>query len=256
MPINNLIKLEDIGVKYELGGIGDRLSISNVFSSFGRNKKVFWALRHIDLSIKEGEIIYVIGRNGAGKSTLLKILAETLMPDEGSIHFGSKSKAFMSMGLGFFDRLNGYENISIGLRLLGVSKEKIPELIYEIEEFTELNDFLKQPVKSYSTGMRMRLAFAIATSICPDILIMDEIINAGDESFRKKSKKRMLSLFERSRVAIICTHTLKNVRELATKALWLENGSIIGLDDPNKIVDEYKIFIGRTERDKNKYIIS
>lgn len=241
---NNILSLNNIGIKFELNG-KPRESLSKIYRRLFSPKKEFWALRNISFEIPEGEILFIVGRNGAGKSTLLKVLAETLFPDEGTMTTLICNKSFVSMGLGFRNELSGYENMDIALKLMGVEPDNLKEYKQDIIHFTQLGDFIYEPVENYSAGMRARLAFAVATSNAPDVLIMDEVINAGDQQFREKCKVRMQSMLTSSKAVIVCTHNLGNAEAIGTRALWLENGEIVGIDDPKTIIKEYRQFINK-----------
>lgn len=226
-----------IGVKYPLKS---RRNIKNIL-----RRETYWALRDVTFSVNSGDILFVIGRNGAGKSTLLKVLSETLHPDEGEISLINCRKSFVSMGMGFRPELSGISNIEISLRLMGLSKSDITQFTAEIIEFSELENYIYEPILSYSAGMRARLAFSVATSIKPDILIMDEVINTGDEVFQRKSKLRINEMLNSAKVVIVCTHNLKHLSALATKALWLEQGRMMSIGCPKKVSSQYLDYINK-----------
>jgi len=232
--------VENIGVKYPNYNISRRFW--DIFKLSG-NERYFWALRDVSFEAAEGEILYIIGRNGAGKTTLLKVLAGTLFPDEGSYKISGEMHAFLSMGLGFRRDLNGYHNIDLSLLLMGIAKRDIPKLTKDIEEFTELGNFLNAPVSCYSAGMRSRLAFAIATCVNPDIILMDEVMSAGDEQFREKCDERIDKILRQSKTVVICTHSLRQAEERATTVLWIEKGRIQEYGNPKSVVGNYRKFI-------------
>lgn len=243
-----IISLQNIGIKYQLKG-KPRESLTKLHQKILTSRKNFWALRDINLDIHEGEILFIIGRNGAGKSTLLKVMAETLFPDEGCMTLTNCRTSFISMGLGFRKELTGYENMDIALKLLGIPKQQLKKTKEEIIQFSQLDHFIYEPVENYSAGMKSRLAFAIATSNTPDVLIMDEIINAGDEQFRDSCKERLNSMVAKAKAVIICTHNLQNVLSMGTKALWIEKGMNTRLGDPKEVVREYREFIKKVRND-------
>jgi len=242
-----IIKMEGIGVQFELGGA--RKSVRHVLRDMFRRKPKFWAIRDINFEIFHEEIFYIIGRNGAGKSTLLNVMAETLFPDFGKMYLYGETSAFLSMGLGFRPDLSGYENINISLRLMGVPKKDLPIYRKEITDFTQLQDFLDSPVRTYSTGMKARLAFAVATSFRPEILILDEGINTGDEVFREKCKIRFEEMLKSAKAVIVCTHNLNTAAEMATRVLWLESGRIMKIGDPKEVIQAYRDFIKEVRKD-------
>lgn len=238
----NILSLENIGIKFDLKG-SPRESLAKITTKLFSKRKQFWALKNITFDLLEGEILFIIGRNGAGKSTLLKVIAETLFPDEGRMVTLNCRKSFVSMGLGFRNELTGYENMDISLKLMGIPANIREECKQEIIEFTHLDNFIYEPVGNYSAGMRARLAFAIATSNVPDILIMDEVINTGDELFREKCKARMEAMLGSAKAVIVCTHNLPNVEAMATKVIWVEKGVLMGIDEPKIMLKKYRNFI-------------
>ena len=248
MEKTTAISLKNIGVEFQISGRLDK-SVVSLFSKIFRKKKSFWALRNITCDICNGDILYIIGRNGAGKTTLRKVMAETLFPNEGELTIYGGSTSFVSMGLGFSMDLSGYKNMDISLRIMGFPADKLEEKKAEIIEFTELGDFIYEPVHTYSQGMKARLGFAVATSIVPDILIMDEVINAGDEEFRERCKERMESMLKTAKCVVVCTHNLAAAENLATKVMWIEKGRIMGIGEPSEMISKYKEFIAMVRND-------
>ncbi len=244
-----IITLEDIGIEFSLKGDGARNSIGSLFSNLFKKKNSFWALKNINLDILEGEVLYIIGRNGAGKTTLLKVLAETLHPDSGTMIIYEGKTSFVSMGLGFRPDLSGYENMKNSLLIMGVDNKELKQKIDEILEFTQLEQFIYEPVANYSAGMKSRLGFAIATSIKPDILIMDEVINAGDEVFRERCKERMEEMLKSAKCVIVCSHNLQSVEALATKVLWIEKGEKMAMGETKETLKKYREFIKMVRND-------
>ncbi len=186
----------------------------------------FVALRDVSLLVAAGESVGIIGENGAGKSTLLKILAGTLTPTTGEYLFQGKVAALLELGAGFHPDFTGRQNIHLNASLLGLSEAEIREKEEEIIQFSELETFIDQPVKTYSSGMYVRLAFSIATSIDPDILIIDEALSVGDQRFQKKCIDRMMNFKDRGKTILFCSHSLYHINHLCQKALWIHNGRI------------------------------
>lgn len=239
-----VITAKDIEIKFQLHAKNGGISIKDIFSSMVTRKKFLLALNKISFEIREGDIFYIIGRNGAGKSTLLKVLADTLTPDDGSIWTKpGLTKSFISMGLGFQGSLSGYQNIDIALKIIGFPKKDMFRIKKEIVEFTHLKDFLREPINTYSAGMKARLAFSIATCNTPDILIMDEVIGAGDEEFRERCQNRLDKMIKSAKAIIVSTHSMKNTRAMATRALWLEKGNIMALGEPDEVIKKYQEFV-------------
>ena len=194
----------------------------------------FWALRDLNLQIRRGERIGFVGRNGAGKSTLLKIIAGTIAPTEGAVTINGKVHALMELGTGFHPEFTGRENIRAALAYHGLDDAEISERVGEIIDFSELEDFIDQPVKTYSAGMYARLAFSASTSIRPEILIIDEVLGAGDAYFAGKCMDRMKKLTERDGVTVLfVSHDISSVQQLCTRAIWIDRGSVV--EDGNTV---------------------
>ncbi|MCG7921855.1 MAG: ABC transporter ATP-binding protein [Candidatus Thiodiazotropha lotti] len=198
------------------------------------------ALAPIDLTIPKGTTFGVIGDNGAGKSTLLKLLAGTLTPTTGSLHIEGRKSAILELGSGFHPEFSGLENIQLACSLLGLSAAETAERTPQIIEFSELGVAIHRPVKSYSSGMFVRLAFSVITSIDPDVLIVDEALSVGDALFQKKSMDRMMKFRDEGRTLVFCSHNLYQVKELCEQAVWLENGVVMGMGESAKVVDDYQ----------------
>ena len=201
--------------------------IKEVLSISGRNHhKEFWALRNVSLRIAPGESYGVIGRNGAGKSTLLKVIAGVTRPSNGQAHVSGRVGALLELGTGFHPDYTGRENIYFATAMVGLEEQETDAIVPEIISFTELDEFIDQPVKTYSSGMFMRLGFAVAMSAKPDILITDEVLAVGDEAFQKKCIRRMEQFLQDGRTLIFCSHSMYHVRKLCGKAVWLDKGEI------------------------------
>lgn len=200
----------------------------------------FWALRGIDLEVKEGEVLAVVGGNGAGKSTLLATLAGIITPDEGNIAVYGSIATLLHVGAGFDDELNAEENILLVGAFLGVPASIMRKKIPEILDFADIGDFAKSEVRTYSSGMRARLGFAVATSVNPDVLLVDEVLSTGDASFRDKARKRILALMKRARAVVYVTHDLASAREICSRAIELEAGRIVADGAPARIIGAYE----------------
>jgi lipopolysaccharide transport system ATP-binding protein len=198
------------------------------------------ALAPIDLTIPKGTTFGVIGDNGAGKSTLLKLLAGTLSPTTGTLHIEGRKSAILELGSGFHPEFSGLENIQLACSLLGLSAAETAERTPEIIAFSELGVAIHRPVKSYSSGMFVRLAFSVITSIDPDVLIVDEALSVGDALFQKKSMDRMMKFRDQGRTLVFCSHNLYQVKELCEKAIWLESGVVMGMGESARVVDDYQ----------------
>ncbi len=186
----------------------------------------FWALRHVDLKIRKGERVAIIGPNGAGKSTLLRLLARIYPPTEGRVAIRGTVAPLIEMGAGFNPELSGTENIRLNGAMLGYTRKQMDAKSGGIFEFTGLKDFADLPLKYYSSGMFTKLAFAIATEIDPEILLIDESLGAGDAAFRNKAKARILGLLDRSQVVVIVSHDMDTLRDMCTRCIWMRGGRI------------------------------
>jgi len=205
----------------------------------------FWALRDISFSVNKGERLGILGLNGAGKSTLLKILAGVLKATEGKVSVKGKIAPLLELGAGFDPQYTGVENIYLYGAVLGFPKEFIEEKYQEIVDFAELGDFIHVPVKNYSSGMKARLGFAIATVVEPDILILDEVLSVGDAKFRKKCEKRIMSMFDKGVTVLFVSHSIDQVRAICDRAIILDKGRLIANGSMDEICDLYDTkFIG------------
>lgn len=201
---------------------------------------LFHALQDVSLSLEAGDALGIIGDNGAGKSTLLKLLAGYLTPTTGTCTVRGRRSALLELGTGIQPELSGIENARMGLALRGLTHEEITLTLPQVIAFAELNEFAHQPVKTYSSGMVVRLAFAIAAVIEPQVLIVDEALAVGDQYFQKKSLDRMRDILRRGATLVFCSHNLYQVREMCRKAVWLEQGKIRLMGDAQTVVDAYQ----------------
>ena len=238
-----LLNAQNIGVKYVIGGKRDDLK-SRTFNVLLRRQKKekFWALKNVSFMGYPGDILGVIGSNGAGKTTLCKLISGLLRPDVGQLRVDGNVSALLSLGIGFNPVLSGRENIFLNGMMLGFSKRYIKDLFHEIVEFSELEDFINEPVKNYSSGMKARLAFSIAATIEPEILVIDEALSAGDIGFSEKAGFRLQQIISKSKIVIIVTHSLPFVERFCTKALWISGGLIREDGPPAKVCKSYKKF--------------
>ena len=210
----------------------------------------FWALKDISFEVMAGETVGIIGDNGAGKSTLLKILAGTLSPTTGEVERKGRVAALLELGAGFHPEFTGRQNIYLNAALLGLEEKEIKAREEEIIAFAELEDFIDQPVKTYSSGMYVRLAFAIAVQVDPDILIVDEALSVGDQRFQKKSIDRILAFRDQGKTILFCSHSMYHVTHLCQRAFWLEQGRIKLAGEAKQVVQAYEDW--SRERLKNK----
>ena len=199
----------------------------------------FWALRDVNLTIAKGERVGILGHNGAGKSTLLRLLARIYPPTTGEIRVRGSVAPLIEMGAGFNPELSGLDNIMLNGAMLGLTRKAMEAKVDGIFEFTGLREFAELPLKYYSSGMYTRLAFAIATEIDPDILLIDESLGAGDAAFVEKAKARIRGLLDRSNVVVIVSHDMNSLREMCTRGIWMSKGKVIADGPMSEIIDTY-----------------
>lgn len=199
----------------------------------------FWALRDINLEIPKGQTVGIIGRNGSGKSTLLQIVAGTLTPTMGEVHVNGRISALLELGSGFNPEFTGRQNVFFNGRLLGLSEREIEEKFDEIAGFADIGDFIDQPVKTYSSGMYVRLAFAVAVSVNPEILIVDEALSVGDVVFQHRCMRRMRALMDSGVTTLFVSHDVGAVKILCNQAVMFHGGQMYASGSPNTVVIEY-----------------
>ena len=243
------VEVEDLGIRYNLR-LTKRTTLRGSFAALRRGDHTpnhFWALRHLNFRLDQGESLAIIGPNGAGKSTLLLALAAILSPSEGEIRTYGRVSTLLTLGAGFEQQLSGRDNITLVGAFLGMGHDDMMALAPSIIDFAELGPFIDAPVKTYSQGMKARLGFSIATAMVPDILLLDEVLGTGDYAFRARSQARVRELVERARAIVLVTHDLTYVTEFCNRALLIEKGQIISEGDPREVVDLYR---ERTEQRK------
>jgi homopolymeric O-antigen transport system ATP-binding protein len=199
----------------------------------------FWALRNVNLRVESGERVGIIGANGAGKSTLLRLLARIYPPTSGTLTVRGTVAPLIEMGAGFNPELSGTDNILLNGAMLGFSRRQMQRKVDGIYEFTGLREFADLPLKYYSSGMYMRLAFAIATEVDPDVLLIDESLGAGDAAFVDKAKARIRNLVRRSNVVIVVSHDMQALRELCTRGIWVRHGQIAADGPIDEVINHY-----------------
>lgn len=205
-----------------------------------QNIRRMHALDDVSFQVMRGQVCGVIGMNGAGKSTVLKVISGIYKPTKGRAVTHGRVVPMLELGSGFDADLSGYENILLNGAILGYSKKFLLSRVQEIIDYSELGDFIHQPLKTYSSGMYARLAFSIATVVKPDVLIVDEILAVGDEAFQKKSRARMLELMSGGTTVLFVSHNLEQIREMCDVTLWLEHGRVRMFGDTNTVCDAYR----------------
>ena len=219
---------------------GAKLLRSHLLDRFKQRKRdVFYALQDVSFRLDQGESMAVIGRNGAGKSTLLGMAAGLCKPSEGSVAVHGRVAALLELGSGFHSDLTGLENVRLNASLLGLSRNRMSEVLESIIDFSEIRDFILDPVRTYSSGMVMRLAFAVAVHVDPDILIIDEVLGVGDQRFQVKCFDRIRQFKQAGKTLLFVSHGGDAVRQLCDRAIWLDHGKMLLEGPPAQVLDAY-----------------
>ena len=240
---DNAIQIEHVSKIYQVyDSLKDRLKQS---LWWGNHKfyREFWAVRDVSLTIPKGETVGLIGRNGSGKSTLLQMIVGTLTPSSGSIHTQGRIAALLELGSGFNPELTGRENVRLQGLIMGLGAHEIEKKLPEIEQFAEIGDFIDQPVKMYSSGMFVRLAFACAVNVDPDILVVDEALAVGDMHFQLKCIDKMKAFKKRGKTILFVSHDIYAVKNFCNQAIWMMDGKIHLRGDVNLVADEYQTYM-------------
>ncbi len=247
MDKNIALKVENVGVRFHMSTEKVDNLKEYVIKLFRREIKYneFWALREVSFQVLKGQRVGILGLNGAGKSTLLKVIAGVLKANEGKVLKNGNIVPLLELGAGFDPQYTGAENIYLYGAVLGYSKQFIAEKFDEIVEFSELGDFINVPLKNYSSGMKARLGFSIATVVEPEILILDEVLSVGDAKFRKKSEKKIKDMFDKKITVLFVSHSLAQVRSLCDHAIILEHGRIVATGEVSKVCDLYEQKLGK-----------
>nr|WP_319375685.1 ABC transporter ATP-binding protein [uncultured Methanoregula sp.] len=250
MPKNYAIRVSHIGKKYNIGGPQEKYhtlrdaivnSIRAPFKGFHRppQNKGFWALKDISFDVEHGEIVGIIGRNGAGKSTLLKILSRITTPTEGKVELFGRVGSLLEVGTGFHPEMTGRENIFLNGSILGMKKTDIEQKFDEIVKFSEIEKFIDTPVKRYSSGMYIRLAFSVAAHLEPEILVVDEVLAVGDAAFQKKCLGKMGEVANEGRTVLFVSHNMGSIRNLCNCGVLLDGGQIKKIGEMDEVVEQY-----------------
>jgi lipopolysaccharide transport system ATP-binding protein len=246
MSADLAVEVRGLGKRYEIGTdeaayllLTER--ITQRLKSFGRRQRMqeFWALRDVDFEVKRGETMGVIGHNGAGKSTLLKILSRITPPTEGEVHIRGRVGALLEVGTGFHPELTGRENVFLNGAILDMKRQEIQRRFDEIVEFADIGPFIDTPVKRYSSGMQLRLAFSVAAHLEPEVLIIDEVLSVGDLAFQQKCLGRMEAASREGRTVVFISHNLSSVLSLCDRAVMLANGRVAASGRVGDVVDAY-----------------
>lgn len=237
-----LLRVEHVGMKFNLSKerVDDfREYLIRMLTGKKLERDEFWALKDVSFSLHEGERIGILGLNGAGKSTLLKVIAGVFKPTEGKVVRNGKIVPLLELGAGFDKNYTGRENIYLYGSVLGYSRKYMDEKYNQIVKFSGLGEFIDVPIKNYSSGMRSKLGFAIATIAEPEILILDEVLSVGDRKFRRKSERRILKMMENGTAVLFVSHSLAQVQRICNKAMILDHGQMIAFGDVDEIAELY-----------------
>lgn len=242
----NLLTINNLGKAYRTYS-SEWKRIANWFFLPSKPNHEHWVLRHVSFAIKSGEAIGIVGQNGAGKSTLLKMITGTLQPTEGNVQVNGRIAAILELGMGFNPELSGRQNVYHAAGLMGFNNQQIDEVIAEVEAFAEIGEYFDESVRMYSSGMQMRVAFAVATAFRPEILIVDEALSVGDSYFQHKSFARIKEFQRLGTTLIIVSHDRGSIQALCDRAILLDGGTIIKDGTPEEVMDYYNAIVADKE---------
>lgn len=242
------IQVEGVGKRFRLRSPGGRTLKSMVMDMIHApgSERDLWALKDVNFTVERGTTLGLIGANGAGKSTLLSVLAGTMIPTEGKIRTTGVISSLLELGAGFHPDLTGRENVFLAGAIMGLTREQMIRRFDSILNFADIGTFIDQPVKHYSSGMYVRLGFAVAVEVDPDILLIDEVLAVGDASFQRKCLRRMADFREQKKTMLIISHDLATIQSVSDKILFLDHGRVLGHGDPGQVVGQYETF-GRNQ---------
>jgi ABC-type polysaccharide/polyol phosphate transport system ATPase subunit len=247
------IRADKVNLKYRfISHISMKNTVTRVLTGKRAEKRTreVWALKNVSFTVDRGSTVGILGANGAGKTTLLKTIAGVFAPDSGELHTHGLSVSLLALGVGFQSELSGRQNIYINALLHGKGRKEIDAMLDDVIAFSELEEFINHPLKTYSSGMRSRLAFAIACNIKPQILLVDEILGVGDEAFREKSQAKIMELIGENRTALIASHSLDTLVRLCGKVVWLHAGEVQAVGAPEPVIDEYRQFVRHARKQR------
>jgi ABC-type polysaccharide/polyol phosphate transport system ATPase subunit len=247
------IRVENVSVTYRTS-LDRNPTLKSTLLKLGRRERIIrelQALKNVSFEVPHGKVLGVVGANGAGKSTLMRTVAGILPPTDGRVEVHGRVSTLLSLGVGFNRKLSGRENVVLGGLAAGLTRAKLREKYDEIVDFAELEDFMDMPMRTYSSGMYGRLAFAVAVTMEPDILIIDEALSVGDARFRRKSFNRMRQMCAQDRTILLVTHALGSVERLCDEAIWMDKGEMRMWDEPHAVVDAYTDFLGVRDEEED-----
>ena len=242
MNMEAIVQIENVSVSYRLPT--ERIGSFKEYAIRKLQRRVkiedFWALVDVSMTVNKGDVFGIIGNNGAGKSTILKVISRVLKPSKGRVVVRGRIAPLLELGAGFHPELSGRENVFLNGALLGYSREDMEKVFDEIVAFSELEQFINSPIRTYSSGMYARLGFAVATAHVPDVLILDEILSVGDEAFQKKSRERLQSFQEKGSTVLMVSHGLDSMITMCNRVAWLDQGKLRLLGEPSEVVAAYR----------------
>jgi ABC-type polysaccharide/polyol phosphate transport system ATPase subunit len=239
------ISVEDVSVTYRTS-LERAPTLRSTVLKLGRREKIvreIEAVKHVTFDVPHGEVLGIVGANGAGKSTLVRTIAGILPPSSGRVEVHGRVSTLLALGVGFNKKLSGRENVVLGGLAAGLKREQLAEKYDDIVEFAELEEFMDLPMRTYSSGMYGRLAFAVAVMMEPDILLIDEALSVGDARFRRKCARKMRELCQEDRTVVLVSHALGTIQDLADHAIWMDHGQMRMWDDPETVVNAYTEFL-------------
>jgi ABC-type polysaccharide/polyol phosphate transport system ATPase subunit len=239
------ISVEDVSVTYRTS-LEKAPTLRSTVTRLGRREKIvreIEAVRNVSFDVPHGEVLGIVGANGAGKSTLVRTIAGILPPSEGRVEIHGRVSTLLALGVGFNKKLSGRDNVVLGGLAAGLKRGQLAEKYDDIVAFAELEDFMDMPMRTYSSGMYGRLAFAVAVMMEPDILLIDEALSVGDARFRRKCARKMRQLCSEDRTVVLVSHALGTIQELADHAIWMDRGEMRMWDEPDAVVNAYTEFL-------------
>ncbi|MGD8485561.1 MAG: ATP-binding cassette domain-containing protein, partial [Chloroflexota bacterium] len=249
------IRAENLGIRYNLNFTKKtklRTTFANLLDPRRRNAGHFWALRNVDFTVRRGEAVGIVGPNGSGKSTLLLALAGILQPSEGVVEVSGHVSTLLSLNAGFDAELTGRENIALAGALMGIDEQVMREITPGIIRFANIGAFIDAPLKTYSSGMRARVGFSIATAVDPDILLLDEVLQTGDNKFKNKSRRRIAEVLQTAKAVVMVTHDMSWITAFCNRAVLMDKGQIVADGDPEEIADLHEQDAAKRARQKRK----
>lgn len=246
-----VIRFEGVSKCFNYTAEPHRTILDSIIATFSRKhsgkKRKLWALKEVSFDVAAGECLGIIGRNGSGKSTILKLVSSIIQPTEGQIQVSGRLSALLELGAGFHQDLTGRENIYLNGSILGMSRDEVEACYDDIVDFSELDSFIDMPVKHYSSGMFMRLGFSVAVHVSPNVLIIDEILAVGDQTFQDKCIERIFELKRMDTTIIIVSHSLDTIRRLSTKLMWLDTGEVRATGPVDQVIAQYLQYLHESE---------